>query len=433
MREMRDYQEKMLNSNKRIVMCNWDRQTGKTYSILEKITKTNLNRIAIITPIDAIKYNKYIGDLLEYEFNYNNVVKNKYSVIVDDKEIYTYNYDYNMRGLKYFDGIFFDEYIPSSYELRYKIYPILKENGKIFIMFTNNDIEYITDKENKKDKTSLEKIQDILLRDNTISNLTFRTIDGGETFIKRIDESELEIDSKYLNNNVRIYNTNDNNSYVTNEYFAKKSIEKLMQEFIDINPSDKNTMRRKDILNMIERLYYIEEKYEKQNSELLTITNVIKTSETEANVYFTIGDSKESYMKIVQLDGDFDKNKMLYTVRNLIMQGKAIIYNTYYEMGSTNWYITKIKEYGGICTKISAEKGLILINIECDDIFLNNFEKYIDETKCIGVSYEYNLNCKNKNVDLSGNLMKLKNKNIIKEYKFGKKDNSDITYLEILV
>ena len=219
-----------------------------------------------------------------------------------------------------------------------------------------------------------------------------------------------------------------------NKYnFAEKSIEKLMQEFININPSDKNTMRRKDILDMIERLYYIEEKYEKQNGELLTITNVIKTSETEANVYFTIGDSKESYMKIVQLDGDFDKNKMLYTVRNLIMQGKAIIYNTYYEMGSTNWYITKIKEYGGICTKISAEKGLILINIECDDIFLNNFEKYIDETKCIGVSYKYNLNCKNKNVDLLDNLMKLKNKNIIKEYKFGKKDNSDITYLEILV
>ena len=145
MREMRDYQEKMLNSNKKIIICNWDRGKGKTYSIIKKIKNNKINKAVIVT--------NFKKSIVEEEIK-------KIKEIYTDKIIKVTQSDSlnnDFRGISNIDAIFFDEYIPSSKEINYLIEPTLKQNGQIFIMFNYKNIEYIEDEEDYVDKNTKTK------------------------------------------------------------------------------------------------------------------------------------------------------------------------------------------------------------------------------------------------------------------------------------
>ena len=142
MREMRDYQEKMLNSNKKIIICNWDRGKGKTYSIIRKIKNNKINKAVIVTNLKK------------------SIVEEEIKEIYTDKIIKIIHPDSlnnDFKGNSNIDAIFFDEYIPSSKEINYLIEPTLKQNGQIFIMFNYKNIEYIEDEEDYVDKNTKTK------------------------------------------------------------------------------------------------------------------------------------------------------------------------------------------------------------------------------------------------------------------------------------
>lgn len=121
---------------------------------------------------------------------------------------------------------------------------------------TNLDI--VTDNANR----TLQKIQDIMLdnynfeygrKDNlSIFHGVISDTNGRESSIRFFERGEIDENCNIGENAEVLIDCEDNK---TNKYdFVKQSIEKLMQEFLSIEPSDKNTMRRKDILGMIEKL-----------------------------------------------------------------------------------------------------------------------------------------------------------------------------------
>lgn len=75
---------------------------------------------------------------------------------------------------------------------------------------------------------------------------------GRESSIRFFKQGEIDENCNIGENAEVLIDCEDNK---TNKYdFVKQSIDKLMQEFLSIEPSEKNTMRRKDILGMIEKL-----------------------------------------------------------------------------------------------------------------------------------------------------------------------------------
>lgn len=121
---------------------------------------------------------------------------------------------------------------------------------------TNLDI--VTDNVNR----TLQKIQDIMLdnynfeyerKDNlSMFHGVISDANGRESSIRFFKQGEIDENCNIGENAEVLIDCEDNK---TNKHdFVKQSIEKLMQEFLSIEPSDKNTMRRKDILEMIEKL-----------------------------------------------------------------------------------------------------------------------------------------------------------------------------------
>ena len=121
---------------------------------------------------------------------------------------------------------------------------------------TNLDI--VTDNVNR----TLQKIQDIMLdnynfeydrKDNlSMFHGVISDANGRESSIRFFKQGEIDENCNIGENAEVLIDCEDNK---TNKYdFVKQSIDKLMQEFLSIEPSDKNTMRRKDILGMIEKL-----------------------------------------------------------------------------------------------------------------------------------------------------------------------------------
>ena len=134
MSEMRDYQKKMLNSEKRIVLCNWDRKTGKSTAVMNKI-----NSIPIWANILLIGYYE-LGIKLDNVDVINSIDINK------------------IRGKRY-DYIFIDDAVFSLSELG-ELLETTPDVKHIYIMFTNNDIEYIenTTDINKFVDSSIKKL-----------------------------------------------------------------------------------------------------------------------------------------------------------------------------------------------------------------------------------------------------------------------------------
>lgn len=150
MREMREYQQKLLKSESKVVMCNWDRGKGKTYSIIQKIlleggnwvfiTKTCHSKQAIIYD-ELAKSLKDIG--LGYDLRANN---NKIELrIVDGKAINIYFENSNTfrNGIRYDYIVFDDEKIDLEIIREVKFNKGFKQ---VIITTTTDDFQYISDK-----------------------------------------------------------------------------------------------------------------------------------------------------------------------------------------------------------------------------------------------------------------------------------------------
>lgn len=202
---MREYQQKMLKSKSKIVLCNWNRGKGKTYSIADFINeKINFNKhISILVvgnskhktsvilqeklekvvdcskcEVRGVGFEKIIISGIEGNMRYNLVN----ITITSDIE--------NSRGIKV-DYVLCDEYIPSSDELS-----IFYNSGakQVYVLGTFN-IDYISD---KKD---------------------------GEKFSEK----------DWINNQIK----------------------ELMEEFANIPKADNTTKRREVVLDMINRLNHM--------------------------------------------------------------------------------------------------------------------------------------------------------------------------------
>lgn len=186
MSELREYQRKMLNSKKNVVICNWKRGSGKTFACLEKILDDNVIEVLFITNNVSASKSILEQELINRGYSIANNVNKNNIIIFSYKSIifHTMNNVDLIRGSHHFDVVIFDDCVPD------KIDDIMKYNSQIYMMFSNENLEYICDDNEKIDKSK----------------------------------------------------------------FKEESINKLMEEFLSIEPSDKNTMRRKDILFMLKEL-----------------------------------------------------------------------------------------------------------------------------------------------------------------------------------
>ena len=156
MSEMRDYQEKMVKSKKDITICNWDRGEGKTWCIFKDIIGLGEGRFIYVSNYNHKVLTKYFEEYAHNnEFIYrimiaNDFIKIKYN---NKREVVVYLSNSNqinngLRELKDIDKVYYDEAFPSSEEIDF-----LKSLGrqglvpKIYIMMTNDNIEYIEHRE----------------------------------------------------------------------------------------------------------------------------------------------------------------------------------------------------------------------------------------------------------------------------------------------
>lgn len=164
MSEMREYQQKMLESKgKGMVLCDWDRGKGKTYSIANFIArKINFNRPSKILVVGGNYYCRYIQEELkriindEFDIVYSGIETITVIGFKDGKkhilaDITVTSSVEKSRGMK-LDYILCDEYIPSSNELN-----MFYNSGakKVYILGTFG-IDYISDKE----KNPIEWVDD---------------------------------------------------------------------------------------------------------------------------------------------------------------------------------------------------------------------------------------------------------------------------------
>lgn len=211
MSEKRVYQEKMLNSKKEIVVCNWERGEGKTYSIFTKIMEEKNGKFIYISPFetctlrdyfdeyihtssekDFIKLFKISRDKLYLEFNNGNII-----------EVFLMKPSSNFRGSRNIKIAFCDEYYPSKEFIDTILKPI--DVKQVYIMMTNDNMEYI-DSRNDIEKDFMKKCSKIASNKNSMND------------------------------------------------FIDSAIVKLVYEFSLIAQTEKTTMTRNSILDMIMKL-----------------------------------------------------------------------------------------------------------------------------------------------------------------------------------
>lgn len=197
------YQQRMLESKSKVIICDWDRGKGKSYSIADFIKeKANFNMPIKILVVEASKCRAFailqekLKEVIEsdvYDITIQGFDKLVITKTVGCKKYNLVNITItsnveSSRGIKV-DYVLCDEYIPSSDELS-----MFYNNGakQVYVLGTF-DIDYISD------------------------------------------------------NNINV----DKNTWINEE------INKLMVEFSNI-PKEENTTKRRDIiLNMIERLEHM--------------------------------------------------------------------------------------------------------------------------------------------------------------------------------
>lgn len=125
-------------------------------------------------------------------------------------------------------------------------------------MKLGTDLDIVTDNVNR----TLQKIRYIMLdnynfeygrKDNLpIFHGVISDTNGRESSIRFFEREKIDENCNIGENAEVLIDCEENKT--NKDDFVKQSIDKLMQEFLSIEPSEKNTMRRKDILGMIEKL-----------------------------------------------------------------------------------------------------------------------------------------------------------------------------------
>nr|DAJ80648.1 MAG TPA: terminase [Caudoviricetes sp.] len=205
---MREYQQKLIKSKCKIVLCNWNRGKGKTYSIIQKMLQKGGSWV-FITPICTRKCD-VIHKELEMYFREENICYREFKVSNNRIEIH-FNKEFYLR-----DGV--------------KDLYILFENADKFRFSPKVDYVVIDDYE----LNSRDEIRKVISEAKTIRGLEQIIITTSIDDFEYIDDKEI----------INI----DKSKWIDSE------INKLMNEFSNI-PKEENTTKRRDIiLNMIERL-----------------------------------------------------------------------------------------------------------------------------------------------------------------------------------
>lgn len=211
MSEMREYQQKLLQSKSKIVMCDWSRGKGKTYSIANNIVKKiedteEILKILIVSKeyrntsilmhdcLESIIGDKFIVNGRGFE---KVTISNKRELMnslgklgeIAGETLVDITFTssiQNSRGGKY-DYVYCDEYLPSSDELNI----FCNSHAKQIYILGTFGVDYISDK-----------------------------------------EAEIPNECEWID----------------------KEIKKLMKEFSSIDNAENTTKRREVILNMIMKL-----------------------------------------------------------------------------------------------------------------------------------------------------------------------------------
>ena len=196
MSELRDYQKRMLKSKKKIVICNWKRGSGKTTAANRKIQEL------------SYKYNDSVH-ILFIGSNINNIAKNV-EYINYNKSLDYGTFSNSVRGCR-FDYIIIDgnDYINNSIIINNIYKAMINVHVKqIFIMQSdeNNEIDYISDDDNLNNDYDIKRGMMKALVNNSVDN------------------------------------------------FKELAIKKLLIEFSKIEGTEKNTLTREKIIDMVLKL-----------------------------------------------------------------------------------------------------------------------------------------------------------------------------------
>lgn len=149
MSEMREYQQRLLRSESKIVMCNWKRGNGKTYSIIQKILQEGGDWVFITQNCYSkqnIIYDELSKNLRGRNLSYSlKINSNKIElIIVNGKTINIYFENPNTFrcSIRYDYVVFDDDKIDLEVIREAKTIRGLKQ---IVITTTMSDFEYISD------------------------------------------------------------------------------------------------------------------------------------------------------------------------------------------------------------------------------------------------------------------------------------------------
>lgn len=147
---MNKWQEKMLESDKRIIICNWGRGKGKTQAIFNKIIRQDSGVFVYFN------VNKASRDWFKFAFKeyfedngcgkiaiYPNKIAcsfdngTEYEILLLDTDIES------IKGYRKIDMVFYDDCFPNTESFRDMLRDIYVE--QFYVMFSNSNIEYIDD------------------------------------------------------------------------------------------------------------------------------------------------------------------------------------------------------------------------------------------------------------------------------------------------
>ena len=206
--KLNKYQEELMKSNKNVIICDWDRATGKTWGIFNYINEKCINKPlkilylnhSILIMFEEFKKFLMKNDLqkdidyikksnIDGEFIYRN------TSVIHFKNIKNINADY-FRRMGYFDYIVLDDII-DVYCL-FNIKDLITNKTKIIITLTSSDNSNV----------------DILSYKNNL----------------------------------------DNSENISINSFKETAINKLMKEFLSMDFTEKTSMTRERLLGMIKTI-----------------------------------------------------------------------------------------------------------------------------------------------------------------------------------
>lgn len=183
---MKKWQEKMLNSKNRIVVCNCNRGSGKTLSIFGRIISEGTGNFIYFNnnSFDRIKF--LFKEHAEYEESLMKITITLNKIICEYKdggiiEVSLYKpYNANIGGLKNIKMAFFDDCIPTENFLNNDSRQMLIK--QIYIFITNKDLEFIDDEE-----VGIKSENDFINYNIAKLQYEFNNIEGENSIKKRND------------------------------------------------------------------------------------------------------------------------------------------------------------------------------------------------------------------------------------------------------